>query len=157
MGAHCNTSSTIDTIRDVHSGVREAGRIADDTLTPLFTNQSYVCLERANDAGYPADSGEPGMQFWRDCMESWMRLEAAVTGMRNSLEELENIYQDIEAGAAGEDDWRYWGARVLDHGRSILRLVRELGVGLDSDILTGLQETLDSLCRLLGCDEEATS
>lgn len=156
-GSSCNTQSTLDTIRDVHMGVREAGRLADEQIAPRLENHGDVCLERAQAAGHGEGSGVEGMAFWRECMEQWIALDAAVTGFRNSLEELENVYQDIEAGTAGERDWRYWAARTLDHGRTVLRFVRELEVGLDSELLTSLQTNLDNLCRIIGCDEETSS
>jgi hypothetical protein len=156
-GASCNTNSVLDTIRDVHTGVREAGRLADEQIGPHLENHGDVCMERSTAAGVGQDSEDAGMEFWQDCMAAYMQLDVAVTGFRSALEELENVYQDIEAGTRGETDWRYWAARALDHGRTIIRFVRELDVGIDSDVLRGLQSNLDSLCGMLGCDEEATS
>jgi hypothetical protein len=153
-GASCNTQSVLDTIRDVHTGVREAGRLADEQIAPRLENHGDTCIARADAAGL---TGAEGMESWRECMSTYLQLDTAVTSFRNSMEELENVYQDIEAGTRGETDWRYWAARVLDHGRTIMRLVRELDVGIDSDVLRGLQTNLDSLCGMLGCDEEATS
>lgn len=153
-GSSCQTASVMDTIRDVHMGVREAGRLADEQIAPHLENHGDTCIERAEAAGHGAGSGSEGMDFWRECMESYLQLDAAITGFRNSLEELENVYNDIEAGTRGETDWRYWAARVLDHGRTILRLIRELDIGIDSEVLSGLQSNLDSLCGMLGCDEE---
>lgn len=156
-GSSCNTQSVLDTIRDVHMGVREAGRLADEQVAPRLTNHSDVCLARAEAAGHGEGSGAEGMEFWRECMSLYLQLDTAITGLRNSLEELENVYQDIEAGTRGETDWRYWAARVLDHGRTVLRLVRELEIDVDSEILRGLQTNLDNLCGMLGCDEEDAS
>jgi len=90
-------------------------------------------------------------------MESWNQLRISINEFRSALEELENIYQDVEAGRRDERDWRYWASRVLDHGRTILRFVRELEVGIDSEILESLQRNLDSLCGILSCDEESES
>jgi hypothetical protein len=154
-GASCNTRSVVGTIRTVHMGVREAGMHADEALAPHLEEYGDVCIQHAADAGFGPGSGEEGMAFWRECMEAWLTLETAMSEFRNSLEELENVYADIEAGVRGETDWRYWAGRVLDHGRTILRFIRELDVGLDSTILQELQTNLDSLCRLLGCNQEA--
>jgi len=147
MGANCN--GVMDTIRSTHMGVREAGRLADEQIAPRLENHSDVCIERAEAAGFPAGSGEEGMEFWRECMSTYIRLEQVISSFRTAMEELENVYDDIEAGRAGESDWRYWAARVLDHGRTILRLCEQAGV----DVPEGMQSALDNLCTLLNCDE----
>jgi len=146
MGASCN--GAMDTIRGVHVGVREAGRVADEQIAPRLENHGDVCLERAEAAGHPAGSGAEGMEFWRECMSTYIQLDAALTGFRTSLEELENVYQDVDAGRRGESDWQHWARRVLDHGRTILRLCGEAGV----DIPDGMQEQLDNLCTLIQCE-----
>lgn len=158
-GSSCQpqVNDVLEVVRDVHMGVREAGVLADEQIAPMLENRGETCIARAEAAGFPANSGLEGMEYWRDCMTTYFQLETAVTGMRTTLEELENVYSDIESGVRGETDWRYWAARVLDHGRTILRLVRELDIGIDSDVLRGMQTNLDSLCGMLGCDAEATS
>jgi len=150
MGASCNNA--MDTIREVHMGVREAGRLADEQIAPRLENHGDVCIERAEAAGHPAGSGAEGMEFWRECMSEYMQLEVAITGFRTSLEELENVYQDIEAGQRGESDWQYWARRVLDHGRTVLRLCGDLGL----DTPDGMQAQLDSLCTLIQCEGESS-
>ena len=154
-GSHCNTRDTLTTIRRVHMGVREAGHLVDDQIAMRLERQGDICIERAEAAGFSAGSGEEGFAYWRQCMEQLYQLVVAVNTFRSSLEELENIYQDVEAGERGESDWEYWARRVLDHGRTVLRLARELDVGFDSTTVETLQNQLDVLCRLLRCDEEA--
>src|SRR4030042_4717511 len=130
FGSHCSTRRTLDTIRQVHSCIREAGRRVDDQVASRIERQGDICIERAAEAGFPADSGEAGMAYWRQCMEDWYEFSVAVNSLRNSLEELENIYNDIEAGDRGESDWQYWARRVLDHGRTVLRLLGGIGGGI---------------------------
>ena len=157
LGSQCTTQSTLDTIRQVHIGVREAGHLADEEIAPRFENKHETCIAEAEEAGYPAGSGQEGMNFWTECMEKWLRLDVAVSAFRNSLEELENVYNDVEAGTRGESDWQYWAGRVLDHGRTVLRLVRELEIeGIPDNILEGLQTGLEAICGLLQCNEEAS-
>jgi hypothetical protein len=154
-GATCNTSSTLDTIRQVHMAVREAGMRADAEIAPRFERQGDICTERAAAAGFSAGSGEEGFAYWRECMEQWYQLRTAVNSFRTSLEELENVYQDIED--RGEADWQHWAGRVVDHGRTLLRLIREVGPDIATDILSTLQEQLDALCRIIQCEEGAES
>ena len=146
MGASC--AGPMDSIRSVHMGVREAGRLADEQIASRLENHGDVCIERAEEAGFSAGSGEEGMEFWRECMSTYIQLDTVITAFRMSLEELENVYQDIDAGRRGESDWRYWAKRVLDHGRTILRLCGEVGV----DVPDALQEQLDNLCTVLQCE-----
>lgn len=148
QGSSCQ-SGVMNTIRQVHMGVREAGRLADEEIAPRLENYGDTCIERADEAGFPAGSGSEGMNYWRECMSTYMQLEVAVSSLRTSLEELENIYEDIEAGRSDKSNWERIASRVLDHGRTVLRLCEELGV----DIPDGMVEKLDGLCSIIACEE----
>jgi len=149
MGASCNTADTMDTIRSVHMGVREAGRIADEQVAPHLTEYGDTCIARAEAAGHPAGSGQAGMDYWRECMVHYDGLADATEGLRIALEELETIYNDIEAGVDRNADWNRWIVSALRHGRNIIRFC-EL---LELDIPGTLSEQLDNLCVLAQCDE----
>jgi hypothetical protein len=139
----------MDTIRSVHMGVREAGRLTDQQIAPRLEAYGDVCIARADAAGFPAGSGAEGMNFWQECMSSYMQLDVAISSFRESLEELEHVYEDVEAGRRGETDWRYWARRALVHGQSILRLCE----ALELDVPDEMSTQLGNLCTLIQCEE----
>ena len=141
-------SSAMNNIRTVHMGVREAGRLTDIEIAPRLSAHGEICITRANNAGFGQGSGQEGIEHWYRCMNGYMHLTEAVSAFRTSLEELENIYQDIENGMNRESDWMLWVGRVVDHGRTIIRLCDDV----DLDIPDGFQENLNLLCTMTNCE-----
>lgn len=152
-GATCNVHSMMDRVRTAHSTVREAGRVSDEVIHPLVTERDELCIERADAAGFPAGSGQEGMDYWRACMESYYTLVAAIDGVRIALEELEDIYDDIEAGVDRNASWARWTRSLVRHGRNIVHLCEVLGIDIP-DSFTG---SLDTICTLVHCEEGGES
>jgi hypothetical protein len=150
MGAHCNTRSTMESVRQVHSGVRQAFVEIDEELAPRLARAGNQCIAQAEEAGHGPDSGEEGMAFWRECMERWNQLQVAVATSREVFASLEQVYTDIEAGLARETDWQVWARQAIAHGRTILRIIGELREDLDQ--LDAFRTALENLCDFIGCE-----
>ena len=141
MGASCQTQVAVDRIRQVHSGIRQAFVEVDEYVAPKFAEAGSRCIEQSSSA---EESDE--------CMRKWLRIDEVLVMSRESLAELENIYNNIEAGVAGETSWQYWALQVLAHGRAIVRILSELELGDADPIIHGMHNALDQICQIAQCE-----
>jgi len=141
MAASCQTQSVLNRIRQVHSGIRDAFVAADEFVAPRFDAAGDRCVEQSSSA---AESDA--------CMRTWLRLDEVLVMSREALAELENVYNNIEAGTSGAADWQYWALQVLAHGRAIVRILDELDIEGADSIITGVRNALDQICELARCE-----
>lgn len=141
MASSCQTQAAINRIRQVHTGIREAFVQADEFVAPRFEAAGDVCIEQSSSA---EESDE--------CMRLWLRLDIVMTMSRESLAELENVYNNIEAGTSGEANWQYWVLQVLAHGREIVRILDELDLEGADSVIGRIRGALDQICDLAQCE-----
>lgn len=147
IGSQCQTRSTIDTIRDVHSGVRGAFASADEFIAPRFDAAGNTCIAQAQAAGLV---GQAGADASDECMSTWLALDRSVSATREAMAELEEVYEDIDDGR--EADWQRIALRVLTHGRGVIRLLDEIDIEGADDVISSMREALDQVCALVDCD-----
>ena len=117
MASFCQTKSTMERVRKVHMGVREAFRATDEFIAPRLEDAADVCIRRA-ETPHHAD----------ECMRKWLELDDALSLVRESLASLEVVYDNIDRTKTGEADWKYWALQVLRHGRSVIRIIAEIDI-----------------------------
>lgn len=141
IAASCQTESIVQGIRNTHTPVREAFAMMDEFVAPRFDAAGDQCIEAAESR---ADADR--------CMRPWLRLDEVLGMSREALAELENVYNSIEAGAAGETDWQHWARQLLTHGRGLLRILDELDIDGADETISSMSNAIDQLCQLIGCE-----
>lgn len=144
--SHCQMTAAMNRVRDVHSGVVAAFRATDQMVAPLFEVAGDRCITRARDAGL---EGAAAREHARECMSTWYTVEEVLSGTREALAELENIYQDIEGGTDRYADWQAIATRLLEHGRQVSRLLVAVGVTVPDDLIGAL----DTICQMVDCED----
>ena len=144
VGAECNNNDTMRTVRIVHTDVRAVFVQADNLLAPMLENAGDACVN----AQSQSLTGEEGMTAWRSCMHLWMVVEASITTSRELFSQLEEIYEDIEAGHNHQHDLAFIFQQIVSHGRSILRACEALGV----EIPPAFSAALDQVCVMVNCE-----
>jgi hypothetical protein len=146
-GSSCQTGSTMDTVRDVHTGIRGAFARADEFIAPRFEAAGDACIAEAQAAGL---TGQEGADASDECMSVWLQLDQAVTLTREAMAELEEVYEDIDNGR--EADWQRIARRVLTHGRNVVRFLDELDIDGADDVISAMRTALDRVCDMVDCD-----
>lgn len=150
MASVCqNPNETLAQIRRVHSGIRAAFVAADEFVAPRFEVAGDVCIARAEEQGL---TGRAMVESSNECMRPWLILDETFALAREGLAGLERVYNNIEAGTAGEADWLYWGRQVLGYGQTILRILGELALDGANQIISDLRTAVDNICDLVQCE-----
>jgi len=144
-GAECNNNDTLRTVRIVHTDVRAAFVQADNLLAPMLEDAGDACVATVDARNL---TGEEGMAAWRTCIHSWMVVEESVTTSRELFSQLEEIYEDIEAGHNHRHDLAFIFQQIVSHGRSIVRGCEALGV----EIPPAFSAALDQICTMVVCE-----
>jgi hypothetical protein len=155
MGSRCQNDDPMDTVRNVHVGARSAFERIDETFAPMLEGAGLQCQTTVDEQGL---EGQEGYAAWQTCMQHWMRMEAAVSTSRELFQQLELIYDEIEAGQEGNADIHFILRQVVAHGLSIIRAARGLGLGEGEgrenirQIVVGFERALEEICNLVQCD-----
>ena len=147
VGSTCQTRSTMDTVRDAHTGIRGAFARADEFIAPRFDAAGDTCIAEAQAAGL---TGQAGADAADECMSTWLELDRAVSATREGMAELEAVYDDIDNGR--EADWQAIALRVATHGRNVIRLLDEIDIEGADEVISSMREALDQVCSLINCD-----
>lgn len=146
-GSSCQTRSVMDTVRDVHTGVRGAFIHTDEFVAPRFEAAGDSCIAQSQAAGL---TGQEGVDASDECMRTWLELDRAIALTRESMAELEEVYEDIDNGR--EADWRNIARRVLSHGRQVVHILDEIDIEGAGDVISSMRDALDRICNLIDCE-----
>lgn len=155
-GARCNNADEpLDTVRDVHTDVRAAFIAADNIIAPRLEDAGLQCEEEVLADGL---MDQEAMTAWRECMQSWMVAEQAMAMSREILAQLEDVYEDIEAGELADDDFQltFLFRQLVSHGRSLVRAVQAIDAIRNTpnirEVIDGIDVALNQLCAIIDCE-----
>lgn len=149
MASQCQTQSTLSHIREAHTIIRESFVQTDDFVSPRFEARGDECIAQGEAQGL---TGQALVDASNECMGPWLRLDEIIATVRESLAELENVYEDIENGR--EADWQRIAVRIVDHAHSILAILDELNIDEADSVVAEIRHAVDLVCQITHCEGE---